>query len=531
MAFTPKDWRDWPDITTPLDAAAIEDIESRGAAYAESVGVHVGVGPGTSPNFTKLADFETGTFSQVDSTGVDGTFGAIAISTAKAASGTHSVLHTSTGGNGVGYSRVFWEFDGSNNLVEGTDLWAEIKIWIPTTWLTDKQSSVDFLRFDSYVSDDGATLWPSNEAMTLAITQFSNGASDTINLKSSLKDDSQQKVFVTAPSSALTTNAWNTLKMHVVLSTNSALGFGELWINDVSKGSSSGQTLYGIHPVNRLRGGMVATGGGQTNTLTMYSDDFRYGVSDIATGSPGIVAGGDTKLWRAGAGDWKASGGLALAGNLTAGGTAAFGSTVTAPSTSFATAAITGNTVYGGDTILKRSQNGELAVRDNTDAQYRDLRVRGINIQRLITQPRITGSHNTGAYTIPNNAWTTVDIDQTTLNADGVGDVLQISQPGDYIQVMRACLVNVTAMFRWAASATGSRGVSILRQDSTPTSHESYINVNPASVTNIVSTSAMVECSANDRIQMQAFQDSGSALGPAGTGVEYVALRVVPVAA
>lgn len=33
MAFTPKDWRDSPDTTTPLDAAALEDLETRVTNY------------------------------------------------------------------------------------------------------------------------------------------------------------------------------------------------------------------------------------------------------------------------------------------------------------------------------------------------------------------------------------------------------------------------------------------------------------------------------------------------------------------
>lgn len=34
MAFTVKDWRDDPDHTTPITAAALEDLEGRIAAYA-----------------------------------------------------------------------------------------------------------------------------------------------------------------------------------------------------------------------------------------------------------------------------------------------------------------------------------------------------------------------------------------------------------------------------------------------------------------------------------------------------------------
>lgn len=36
MTFTPKDWKDSPDPSTPLSAAAMEDLETRLAAYADS---------------------------------------------------------------------------------------------------------------------------------------------------------------------------------------------------------------------------------------------------------------------------------------------------------------------------------------------------------------------------------------------------------------------------------------------------------------------------------------------------------------
>lgn len=36
MAYTPKDWRDDPDHTTPLNAAALEDLETRVTDYTEN---------------------------------------------------------------------------------------------------------------------------------------------------------------------------------------------------------------------------------------------------------------------------------------------------------------------------------------------------------------------------------------------------------------------------------------------------------------------------------------------------------------
>jgi hypothetical protein len=36
MPFTPPDWKDFPDTTTPLTAAAVEDLETRVTSYADS---------------------------------------------------------------------------------------------------------------------------------------------------------------------------------------------------------------------------------------------------------------------------------------------------------------------------------------------------------------------------------------------------------------------------------------------------------------------------------------------------------------
>lgn len=36
MAFTPKDWKDYPDTTTPITAAALEDMETRLSAYVDA---------------------------------------------------------------------------------------------------------------------------------------------------------------------------------------------------------------------------------------------------------------------------------------------------------------------------------------------------------------------------------------------------------------------------------------------------------------------------------------------------------------
>jgi hypothetical protein len=59
MTFTPKDWRNKPDLTTPLSATALEDLETRLAAYTDSQ-----VGGGGIPNTVVQTD--SGAAPQVD---------------------------------------------------------------------------------------------------------------------------------------------------------------------------------------------------------------------------------------------------------------------------------------------------------------------------------------------------------------------------------------------------------------------------------------------------------------------------------
>lgn len=35
MAFTPKDWKDYPDTTTPITSAALENLETRVTDYTD----------------------------------------------------------------------------------------------------------------------------------------------------------------------------------------------------------------------------------------------------------------------------------------------------------------------------------------------------------------------------------------------------------------------------------------------------------------------------------------------------------------
>ena len=39
MAFTPKDWKDSPDASTPITAVALEDLETRLSDYSDLVAI------------------------------------------------------------------------------------------------------------------------------------------------------------------------------------------------------------------------------------------------------------------------------------------------------------------------------------------------------------------------------------------------------------------------------------------------------------------------------------------------------------
>lgn len=53
MPFTPKDWKDYPDTTTPINAAALEDLETRLSNYTDAGG---GGGGGLGPGSYKAGD-------------------------------------------------------------------------------------------------------------------------------------------------------------------------------------------------------------------------------------------------------------------------------------------------------------------------------------------------------------------------------------------------------------------------------------------------------------------------------------------
>lgn len=61
MTFTPKDWRDSPDTTTPITAAALEDLETRLAAWATSLSVPVSHTTRTTNLVTASTTEATGT--------------------------------------------------------------------------------------------------------------------------------------------------------------------------------------------------------------------------------------------------------------------------------------------------------------------------------------------------------------------------------------------------------------------------------------------------------------------------------------
>lgn len=65
MSFTPKSWYDLPLTTTPLDAAALADLETRLSAYTES---RVGAGFPAVASATTIALAETASVFQITGT-------------------------------------------------------------------------------------------------------------------------------------------------------------------------------------------------------------------------------------------------------------------------------------------------------------------------------------------------------------------------------------------------------------------------------------------------------------------------------
>lgn len=630
-----------------MPAPVLRDVEGGvpGAAYELTDYGGIGpYGPGTAPLWSRVADYETGDFSQVDGVGAEvSTVSTVTIDATHVHAGTKAVKLHVPGGGGVGYARTFYEFDGAANLLEGAELWGEVAVWLPSNWLVVKQSSVDFLRWDSYVSDDGATLWPSNLAAYVAVTQFSNGGGDGIYLKAALKDDSQQSILVGPLAASVLVSGWNVIRAHVILSATPGIALGELWINAVKQGASGLRTLFGPKPINRLRGGLVATGGGQSSTLDVWMDDFKSGIASDPASSASALRLGERTLS-------ETASGLQLDGTLLVGGSLA-ATTLALLDTARTSLMLAGGLTFAGDSVANfyhavsgvvstdaalraggelRAQTGQagevrlgglsgsgqiefvsgagaavdatlrrwgakqmgtldtqflahraaatdaaldasytgsvaspfrvyaggqvelgdgvtardvrlrtlgggaetLAIRDAGDTQYRDLRVRNLTIGRLPTRPRYTATRNAAGLSIPASTWTTVDIDFFAVNTDNVtADVVTASLVGDYVQIQRACVVLVTGVFRFPAGATNSRYAGILHQDSTGTLKGHYPAGQLAAISPCACVSVLLECAALDRLLLQAFQDTGGALGPAATGEHNVALRVLPEAA
>lgn len=143
MSFTPKAWKDAPDTSTPLSAAALVDLETRLAAYADSGGAYMGP--------SKWFDITASPYNCVGdwngTTGTDNTTGIqAAIDAATAAGGgivwvppgrykvtarltcTGRAVHIMGAGNrwsvpGVGdYPTATSEIVGVGSTVLGTDL-------------------------------------------------------------------------------------------------------------------------------------------------------------------------------------------------------------------------------------------------------------------------------------------------------------------------------------------------------------------------------------------------------------------------
>lgn len=56
MPFVPKDWRDYPETSTPITAAALEDVETRLSAYTDAqISALISGAPGALDTLNELA--------------------------------------------------------------------------------------------------------------------------------------------------------------------------------------------------------------------------------------------------------------------------------------------------------------------------------------------------------------------------------------------------------------------------------------------------------------------------------------------
>ena len=219
------------------------------------------VPPATPVSF---AGFETGDFSELQMNQANN--GSMAISTAPAASGTRSARATVFGGVNAQYARVGyvgpWN-PGARVVYKGS-------FFFPGGFFSGLTNQMDLMRFDNW--DDRPT---ASEQTGLTINPSGTGTKLYL-FRNQLGTGGAGITYIAGPFALPTENAWHSLEVRQTLSPFGGWASNALYVDGVLQGSSTNANMFG-NPGNRynwFRAGIVASGGTQTNPISLFIDNL-----------------------------------------------------------------------------------------------------------------------------------------------------------------------------------------------------------------------------------------------------------------
>lgn len=231
-----------------------------------------GVGPSGDPVTTTFAaDHEDGTTNEWGGTSVlNGSLQVVA--DPPGYGGGLCLKATVTAPDGYARGQATLAQTGWKN---GEELRAGIALYLPPGFYAAKQGQVDFFRWDNF-EQDGVTTERGGLVFQTAdkkvrIVRIQEGSPDeqhTLNL------DEDENVI----GPEIEEGRWYWFEFRQVLWHEDGLALTELFVDDVKVAESTERNCTRSDlVVSRLRGGIVATNGAQTNELTLYVDRPRSG--------------------------------------------------------------------------------------------------------------------------------------------------------------------------------------------------------------------------------------------------------------
>ncbi len=220
----------------------------------------------------RLADFETGDFSQIQSgnptlqaVNINPSASAVVIANDKAYDGSKSARASIPEGVGNKYARTIWEL--TSPWSEGTDIWYGQAIYLPVGFKNAMQSYFVPMRWDNYGSS-------SNDSRG-GISMWNDKRFRLFRLHAGI--DSTETPLV-GPFD-ISEGVWHWLEVRQKFSQSDGAAINEVYLDDVLIGSSTARNYFGV-PITRLRNGIVAMGD-QTNALDLWLDRLSIGTTKL----------------------------------------------------------------------------------------------------------------------------------------------------------------------------------------------------------------------------------------------------------